>query len=75
MPAAGEPVASMTMSISGAAIMARASSVRCVVPFDAALANELATCRDASHPVRASDTAARAGCRSAMPLLWRRPER
>ena len=36
MPAAGLPVASMTISTSGAAISAGASSVMCVVPRFAA---------------------------------------
>ena len=42
MPAAGLPVASMTIAISGAAISASASSVMCVAPEAFAAANERA---------------------------------
>jgi len=67
MPAAGLPVASMTMSISGASISAETSSVTHVAAFLDAAAKERAAKRADSHPVRASVARARAGSRSAMP--------
>ena len=70
MPAAGLPVASMTISISGAAMRVSASSVTNVAQVAAAAANERALERSASQPARASDARARSGARSAMPTTW-----
>ena len=70
MPAAGLPVASITISTSGAAIVASASSVTQVVPLRPASAIVRAPKRSAAQPVRASEAFARSGARSAMPTTW-----
>ena len=65
MPCAGEPVASMMTSSSGAAIIANASFVTCVCPVACASLNDDALSVAASQPTFTNAAFARSGERSA----------
>ena len=70
IPAEGLPVASITISISGAAISAMASSQRWVLPWRAACAKLRADSASAGQPVCSKALRARLGDRSATATRW-----
>ncbi len=70
MPAAGLPVASMTMSMNGLAISASVSSVTKVVALRAASSSDPTRKRSSGQPTRRIASCARAGERSETPTRW-----
>ena len=70
MPAAGLPVASITISISPLPMAASGSSKMQVVPCSSASAMDRAADRSAPQPTRARESCARCGARSTTATTW-----